>query len=899
MRRKIFACALLSAGLLWAGTGQAQTIQDTLEVPFTEHFTQASFNANWTITDANEDEETWEFVDYYGIDDTANGRGAARYRYSPSERADDYLVSIPAALPAGDISISFYYSTVSEYSTESFSVLLGSSPETSQMDTLAVFTDIASVDEWTFVPLNIRIENEGTYYLAFHCFSEADQMGLLIDEVSINAGRYIGTPDLCLDEILFPSRYCELDTNETIGLRVTNNGSEASYGFRVDYALDDGEWKQESFTDTIAMNQTKEVYLSQAFNLSGYRKYYFHAKAISLNTVNPETDTLDNFLADSIETRAALTVPYIDPVNGDWASDGLIQLTSDSTYQIMQAGKMLQSRCFLLEAGEYRLSYEIMAGTNYYVVFEDSYSVLVGNSFSPAGQWEEIHSETDLYTTESYVSREISFPIETPGYYSIAFRPADDPDNLCIGNITLAAKTGGGDARISNWSLEWARQTPAGQLTHPSLSTVEVENRGMAVQARLSVEQGESTLWTSESFSLEELAIDTLQVQVPALNPVLGETLEIELALNLEDETDLFPDDNRISLATLVHDSTLAYDNIPDEWYSEDGIGAYAPISIGMPIYLSAADTITSLTLGVAPVALPIEFGLYLFESDPGYTFGESVFGGMVTRGSTEGWYTYSFPPRILQPGWYVIGVTQYTAEPIFLWSDDTEEGITLQYADTGTMILTGFGYPCLRANFGHPQLAQGLDVAAAEFVSPADSGFYRVDETIAATIENKGLTTVYDVPVHMAIGKTEQTLVIDSIAAYATATARFTAEMELPGEYSVLLYTTLEGDQNPSNDSIRKVFVCLDSVSNQQIVQLKNEISLYPNPAKDECRISSVSASLTDLHVYDMHGKEVLREENLQATEYVLKLQNWEKGVYIVHIMTSKGSLMKKLIVQ
>ena len=47
------------------------------------------------------------------------------------------------------------------------------------------------------------------------------------------------------------------------------------------------------------------------------------------------------------------------------------------------------------------------------------------------------------------------------------------------------------------------------------------------------------------------------------------------------------------------------------------------------------------------------------------------------------------------------------------------------------------------------------------------------------------------------------------------------------------------------------------------------------------------------------MHGKEVLREENLQATEYVLKLQNWEKGVYIVHIMTSKGSLMKKLIVQ
>ena len=181
MRRKIFACALLSAGLLWAGTGQAQTIQDTLEVPFTEHFTQASFNANWTITDANEDEETWEFVDYYGIDDTANGRGAARYRYSPSERADDYLVSIPAALPAGDISISFYYSTVSEYSTESFSVLLGSSPETSQMDTLAVFTDIASVDEWTFVPLNIRIENEGTYYLAFHCFSEADQMGLLID----------------------------------------------------------------------------------------------------------------------------------------------------------------------------------------------------------------------------------------------------------------------------------------------------------------------------------------------------------------------------------------------------------------------------------------------------------------------------------------------------------------------------------------------------------------------------------------------------------------------------------------------------------------------------------------------------------------------------------------------
>ena len=50
---------------------------------------------------------------------------------------------------------------------------------------------------------------------------------------------------------------------------------------------------------------------------------------------------------------------------------------------------------------------------------------------------------------------------------------------------------------------------------------------------------------------------------------------------------------------------------------------------------------------------------------------------------------------------------------------------------------------------------------------------------------------------------------------------------------------------------------------------------------------------------MYDMFGKAILREENLQATEYVLKLQNWEKGAYIVHIMTSKGSLMKKLIVQ
>jgi hypothetical protein len=76
-----------------------------------------------------------------------------------------------------------------------------------------------------------------------------------------------------------------------------------------------------------------------------------------------------------------------------------------------------------------------------------------------------------------------------------------------------------------------------------------------------------------------------------------------------------------------------------------------------------------------------------------------------------------------------------------------------------------------------------------------------------------------------------------------------------------------------------------------------EQEISIYPNPAKDQLHINS-SLKMESVAIYNMYGQEKMRTEEC-GTSFSVNLGNFSEGTYILQIFTEKGSLQRKINVK
>jgi len=74
----------------------------------------------------------------------------------------------------------------------------------------------------------------------------------------------------------------------------------------------------------------------------------------------------------------------------------------------------------------------------------------------------------------------------------------------------------------------------------------------------------------------------------------------------------------------------------------------------------------------------------------------------------------------------------------------------------------------------------------------------------------------------------------------------------------------------------------------------LKESISIYPNPAKDVLLVESSAIAIDKLKIYDLSGRLVLENENV---EHQISVSELQQGTYILEIKTSHGLLKKKLV--
>ena len=87
MKRLLLLAAMQSAILVGAQTRSDGHL-------FYEDFaTKNNFSVNWTVTDANNDSKTWEYIDETSSPDADGGTGLAKYLYERNNAADDYLTT--------------------------------------------------------------------------------------------------------------------------------------------------------------------------------------------------------------------------------------------------------------------------------------------------------------------------------------------------------------------------------------------------------------------------------------------------------------------------------------------------------------------------------------------------------------------------------------------------------------------------------------------------------------------------------------------------------------------------------------------------------------------------------------------------------------------------------------
>lgn len=82
--------------------------------------------------------------------------------------------------------------------------------------------------------------------------------------------------------------------------------------------------------------------------------------------------------------------------------------------------------------------------------------------------------------------------------------------------------------------------------------------------------------------------------------------------------------------------------------------------------------------------------------------------------------------------------------------------------------------------------------------------------------------------------------------------------------------------------------------------LQLASAVNLYPNPASASVQISSPEDPVSAYIIYNMNGKEMIRNDESNTSVVEISVEQWDSGIYLVYITTASGQVhLRKLLRQ
>ena len=709
---------------------------------------------NWSTIDANGDGVTWEGGG------SASSTGSHNYLlHSPiSDWSDDYLISDPIIIPAaGAYHISFYkfISDMNDYDyrPDSLRILYGTSPNPVEMDLLAEYHPVVTYHEsrrtewgdwepWDIEFQNFEIETPGIYYFAFHYHTTITQpciTGLMLDDVTIAAGKFVGVPDIKFNHVLAPFS-CNLTAEGVLGAEIYNRGTEPVSEFTLTYQIGNATPVSQTFTQTIGVREAVTVYFDQKADFSSIGEYHIKMTAATPNEENTSNNEMEVILWLS-EPVTELPFESIFPNPTDynnwtpglpgraWKIDPNLGYYVENQQTNQYAGPLL-SKCITLQPDIYHFTYKYVAGIYWadYVKITCDFYVAYGKSGTDPLSWTPVKEYYNCYTDHKVIEDEITITITEAGEYIFGIF-AERANNFDIRSISIS-EIAEHDFRINDIASLFPRMTPKYHVQGEHTFTATVENRGRTATESGTIELfNDNNILGSENFSFTEMG----EVKDIDLNALFGSLPIGAMSLKFEAFNDYGVNDV-VEASTVVSDSTFAYDNIDGNF--NNGIGASGiPISMGLIYELQKTDILTSIDVGLFDVSTigmdysNKKFGLAVYAVNDKLELGECFLDQeyIRTNGDNKKAMTFDVPDTELPPGKYFVAVKQLDWDNIALAFDNDAKAYYYLFV-AGQMsaleMVSGFGYVHVRPNFGNPPVGiddVGKGVQCAVYPNPTN----------------------------------------------------------------------------------------------------------------------------------------------------------------------------------
>ncbi|MBW7867381.1 MAG: T9SS type A sorting domain-containing protein [Brumimicrobium sp.] len=135
-----------------------------------------------------------------------------------------------------------------------------------------------------------------------------------------------------------------------------------------------------------------------------------------------------------------------------------------------------------------------------------------------------------------------------------------------------------------------------------------------------------------------------------------------------------------------------------------------------------------------------------------------------------------------------------------------------------------------------------------------------------------------------------------DGVSGAGLGNCNYTGSMTLTEVSSGNILAELpEADADFGSSITYKVCVGPASIDNQDMLE---KVTIYPNPATNEFTIRTSLSGVKSIALQNMLGQEVLSLSTTN-TETNIQTSQFSKGVYLVHIISEKGTITKKLILE
>lgn len=152
------------------------TIGVSVKLPYENSIHTEELFDQLTVIDANNDNSTWTFDDYYE---------AATYKYNAENAGDDWLVS-PAVNMKKNSAYKFSFDAVNTYPVERVAAAVGLAPTAEALtEEIIAPTDITYDPRRHTLTGTYRAKEDGLHYFGIHSVSDANQSTLYVDNMKI------------------------------------------------------------------------------------------------------------------------------------------------------------------------------------------------------------------------------------------------------------------------------------------------------------------------------------------------------------------------------------------------------------------------------------------------------------------------------------------------------------------------------------------------------------------------------------------------------------------------------------------------------------------------------------------------------------------------------------------